>query len=132
MDRDGVLRPIVIRLGPPDATIVALLDDGSPTEISGTDYLDCLTRIRRRLEQDGRLLCCQGARPGVHASGQLRQFTGGREAYVHDPNARGEALATVDVFDPARPEEVVSLDEQRAAFFRLWKREAPRQVTGHE
>lgn len=116
MDADGRVRPVTILIGgDSSATRIALLDAGSLTEFSGTDHLDCLVQVRRQLEREGRLLCCQGARPDVHPSGQLRQFTHGREAYVRPPEGRGEIRETVDVFAPAAPAEVVSLEEQRAA-----------------
>ncbi|MEV0192197.1 hypothetical protein AB0I39_27120 [Kitasatospora purpeofusca] len=125
VDPDGRVQPVTIYVGQPSAAVVALLDGGSLTEISGTDYLDCLSQARRQLERDGRLLCCQGARPDVHPSGQLRQFTNGRQAYVRFPDARGEVRATVDILDPASPEDVVSLDDQRAAVIRAWNAQHP-------
>ncbi|MFF2775617.1 hypothetical protein ACFVU3_11980 [Streptomyces sp. NPDC058052] len=125
VDPDGRSRSVTLRLGPASRAIVGLLDDGALTEISGTDYLDCLLQIRRRLERDGRLLCCQGARSGVHPSGQLRQFTHGREAYLDFFDVRGTGPETVDIFAPAPPEDVVTLDAQRAAFLRAWNTRHP-------
>ncbi|MGW3185962.1 hypothetical protein ACWDD9_42495 [Kitasatospora sp. NPDC001119] len=125
VDSDGLLRSVTVYIGPPSTALITLLDDGSLTEISGSDYLDCLIQARRQLERDGRLLCCQGARPDVHPSGQLRQFTNGRQAYVHFLDAGGEAPETVDIFDPAPPEDVVSLDDQRAAIIRAWNTRHP-------
>ncbi|MFG2918933.1 hypothetical protein ACGF0D_39380 [Kitasatospora sp. NPDC048298] len=117
---------MTIYVGQPSTALIALLDGESLTQINGTDYLDCLTQARRQLERDGRLLCCQGARPDVHPSGQLRQFTNGRQAYVSFPDARGEAPETVDIFAPAAPEDAVTLDDQRAAIIRAWNAQHPR------
>ncbi|MFJ2191894.1 hypothetical protein ACIOJE_28825 [Kitasatospora sp. NPDC087861] len=88
VDCDGLVQSVTIYVGQPSTALIAFLDGDSLTEISGTDYLDCLIQARRQLERDGRLLCCQGARPDVHPSGQLRQFTNGRQACVRFPGAR--------------------------------------------
>ncbi|MFB8169596.1 hypothetical protein ACFC60_16785 [Kitasatospora purpeofusca] len=120
IDAAGLVRHVSIWLGDPSMALIELLDAGSRTEFSGTDYLDCLAQARRQLERDGRLLCCQGARPNVHPSGQLRQFSNGREAYVHHSEPSSGALGTVDIFAPASPEDVVNLDEQRAAIIGFW------------
>ncbi|MDX2678750.1 hypothetical protein [Streptomyces soliscabiei] len=74
VDAAGLVRHVTIYLGDPSTALIALLDTHSRTEFSGTDYLDCLSQARRQRERDGRLLCCQGARPNVHPSGQLRQL----------------------------------------------------------
>ncbi|MFD5435017.1 hypothetical protein ACFWJ4_23065 [Kitasatospora sp. NPDC127067] len=128
VDPDGSLRPVVLRIGPSSSALIALLDDGVLTEISGTDYLDCLAQARRQLERDGRLLCCQGSRPDVHPSGQLRQFSNGRQAYVRFPDLQGEAPEIVDIFAPAEPGDVVGLEDQRAAIVRAWNARHP----GHQ
>ncbi|MFJ6773494.1 hypothetical protein ACIQOV_21495 [Kitasatospora sp. NPDC091257] len=125
VDPDGLLRPVVLRIGPPSGALIALLDDDVLTEISGTDYLDCLAQARRQLERDGRLLCCQGARPDVHPSGQLRQFSNGRHAYVRFPDLQGEPPEIVDIFAPAEPGDVVGLEDQRAAVIRAWNARHP-------
>ncbi|MFJ8473660.1 hypothetical protein [Kitasatospora sp. NPDC094011] len=120
IDTAGLVRHVGIYLGDPSTALIALHDAGSRTEFSGADYLDCLTQVRRQLERDGRLLCCQGARPNVHPSGQLRQFTNGRQAYVRPAEPSGEAPETVDIFAPAPPEDIVNLDDQRAAIIGSW------------
>ncbi|MGW7445024.1 hypothetical protein [Kitasatospora sp. NPDC054795] len=128
MDPDGSLRPVVLRVGPSSDARIAVLDDGVLTEISGTDYLDCLAQARRQPERDGRLLCCQGARPDVHPSGQLRQFSNGRQAYVRFPDLQGEPPEIVDIFAPAEPGDVVGLEDQRATAVRAWNTRHP----GHQ
>lgn len=120
IDTAGLVRHVSIYLGDPSTALIALLDAGSRTEFSGADYLDCLTQARRQLERDGRLLCCQGARPNVHSSGQLRQFTNGRQAYVRHSEPSSEVPETVDIFAPASPEDIVNLDDQRAAIIGSW------------
>lgn len=125
IDAAGLVRHVSIYLGDPSTALIALLDAGSCTEFSGADYLDCLTQARRQLERDGRLLCCQGARPNVHPSGQLRQFTNGRQAYVRHSKPSSEAPETVDIFAPASPEEIVNLDDQRTAIIGSWNARYP-------
>ncbi|WP_331745069.1 hypothetical protein [Kitasatospora sp. NBC_01300] len=120
VDSAGAIRHVTVYIGAPSAALITLIDADSCTEISGADYLDCLTQARRQLEQEGRRLCCQGARPNVHPSGQLRQFTNGREAYVHPSDAASGISETADIFAPALPEDVVRLDEQRAAILASW------------
>jgi len=119
VEPNGVAHQVTVYLGQPSIAIIALLDSGSRTEISGLDYLDCLTQARMQLERQGRLLCCQGARPNVHPSGQLRQFTNGRRAYIR-PTPQ-----TVDIFAPALPNEVVTLKDQREAIMAAWNARHP-------
>ncbi|MFJ4672783.1 MULTISPECIES: hypothetical protein [Streptomycetaceae] len=125
VDAAGLVGHVRIYLAGLSAARIALLDTGSCTEFSGTDYLDCLTQARRQLERDGRLLCCQGARPNVHPSGQLRQFTNGRQAYVRRPGPSSAATETVDIFAPASPEDIVNLDDQRTAVIDSWNARHP-------
>lgn len=120
VDAEGGIRDVVIQLGEPCTAVVELLDDQSRTVFGGTDYRDCLTQVRRQLEHEGRLLCCQGARPNVHASGQLFQFSNGLEAYVFPPDIRKQVSEVVDIFAAASPADVVSLADQRTAFMRYW------------
>ncbi|GAB3965468.1 hypothetical protein [Streptomyces sparsus] len=126
VDAGGGMQDVVIQIGSPSAALIELLDDHFRTVIRGTDYLDCLLQVRRQLEREGRLLCCQGARPHVHPSGQLRQFTNGREAYVLPPDAQDAAPATVDIFAPALPGDVASLQDQRMAVLSYWNARYPR------
>lgn len=122
---DGGMRDVIVRISTPSACLIELLDDGSRTVIRGADHFDCLAQLRRQLEREGRLLCCQGARPNVHPSGQLRQFTDGRLAYVLPSDAQNEESETVDIFAPALPGEVVSLEDQRISVVSYWNARHP-------
>lgn len=126
VDADGGTQDVIIQISDPSAALIELLDDHIRTVIKGTDYLDCLIRVRRQLEREGRFLCCQGARPNVHPSGQLRQFTNGRQAYMLPSDAQNEAPATVDIFAPAVPGDVVSLEGQRISVVSYWNARHPR------
>jgi hypothetical protein len=86
---------------------------GETHRIEGRDFQVCLFDLRRRLEAEGRLLCCQGARRDVGPSGQLRQFSDGREMYLH-PVGRRQVTHDdiVDVFSPADCGLVTTVEEQ--------------------
>ncbi|TDC61606.1 hypothetical protein E1258_11050 [Micromonospora sp. KC207] len=88
-------------------------------EAEGEDLLVCLVNVRQQLEADGLNLCCQGARPDVWPSGQLRQFTNGRFGYILASPSIGRAPETVDLFAPADVGEIGTVEEQRAAVFRF-------------
>jgi hypothetical protein len=88
-------------------------------DVEGEDLLDCLIDLRRQLEAEGLNLCCQGARSDVWPSGQLRQFTNGRVGYVLAPRPPGDAHEEVDLFAPAQPHEIGSIEQQRKAVFRF-------------
>jgi hypothetical protein len=126
---DGVLRAVTIRLGEPAAAEVELVDGDSAVKVHGADYLDCLIAVRERLEAQGRLLSCQGARADVWPSGQLRQFNNGRLAYVLDRGRRGAALEEVDIFAPAEPPNAVSLADQRDAVLAFHRLHRPGQTS---
>ncbi|WP_218011022.1 hypothetical protein, partial [Herbidospora mongoliensis] len=87
-------------------------------DVEGEDLLDCLIDLRRRLEAEGLNLCCQGARADVWPSGLLRQFTNGRFGYVLASKPPGNPPEEVDLFAPAQPHEIASIEQQREAVFR--------------
>ncbi|MEU1202691.1 hypothetical protein ABZ446_41650 [Streptomyces sp. NPDC005813] len=126
VDAAGIVRHVTMCLSDASTALIALLDANSSVEFSGVDYLDCLTQARRHLEREGRLLCCQGARPNVHPSGQLRQFTNGRHAYDRHSEPGSEGFETVDIFAPASPADVVNLDDQRAAVMSFFNARYPK------
>lgn len=88
---------------------------------TGSDLFECLKDLRRILEEEGFLICCQGSRPTVFPSGMGRQMSNGRLAY---PLRRTPPLTDadlVDIFAPAQFAEVGTVESQRQAvldFFR--------------
>jgi hypothetical protein len=88
-------------------------------DVEDEDLLDCLVNLRRRLEAEDLNLCCQGARADVWPSGQLRQFTNGHLGYVLASKPPGGAHEEVDLFAPAQPHEIASIEQQRGAVFRF-------------
>jgi hypothetical protein len=119
VDQAGGMREVSVRIGHPASARILLTDGDSPTDISGPDYRDCLTQARRLLEAEGRLLCCQGARPDANASGMLSQFSNGREAYLlQEPKDENGHHRVVDIFAPAPAPAVTTLDDQRRRVLR--------------
>lgn len=99
--------------------------DGTVSAHVGADLFECLKSVRRLLESDGLLICCQGARPSVFPSGMNRQMSNGRLAYPlrRDPPLTDADL--VDIFAPADFSEVASIEDQDKAvrdFFGFPKR----------
>lgn len=81
----------------------------------GGDLFECLKGLRRHLEVEGLLVCCQGSRPTVFPSGMGRQMSNGRLAYPlrRDPPLTDADL--VDIFAPAKLSEVGTVEDQRRA-----------------
>lgn len=113
----GETRDVRIRIGQPARARILLIDAGVSTEIEDSDYRNCLNVVRTRLEGEDRLLCCQGSRLNVHASGMLLQFSNGREAYLLEPRNGGEEYVVVDIFAPAPASQVTTMEKQRAWYF---------------
>lgn len=87
----------------------------------GPDLFECLKEARKSLEEQGLLLCCQGARPMVFPSGMGRQMSNGRLAYPLRRDPPLTDLDLVDIFAPAPYSEVGTIEDQRRAvmsFFR--------------
>jgi hypothetical protein len=98
----------------PPWRLVAAFSDGETIEEQGVDLFECLRAIRRAVEAEGALLCCEGARRDVFPSGMSGQMSGGRKAYRH-PSRR----EIVDIFDPTNCAYVCTVDEQTDSIRRL-------------
>ena len=119
--RDGRSERIRLDIDDPAGSSVTLVrSSGEETVHAGVDLFECLQGIRRHLESEGLLLCCQGARPDVFPSGVFRQMSNGRYAYPlrRDPPLTDEDL--VDIFAPADISEVGTVDDQRRAVARFF------------
>lgn len=97
----------------------AELDSGVVLVTEERDLFECLITTRRRLERDGLLICCEGARPDVFPSGMARQMGGGRRAYRLSPTHGGLSGDLVDIFAPTDCTAVCTVDEQTASVERL-------------
>jgi hypothetical protein len=81
----------------------------------GRDLFDALINLRRSLEADGWRLAVQGARRDSWPSGMLRDQLDGAVVYVNPEDVKAKP-EMVGIFDPASPDEVVTVAEQEAAF----------------
>lgn len=97
--------------------LTATFNDGTLLEAEQLDLFECLRAVRCALDEEGALLCCEGARRDVFPSGMARQMGGGRKAY---------RIATdrvlVDIFAPTDCNEVCTVDEQAESVERLLRR----------
>ncbi|WP_329489956.1 hypothetical protein OG618_26030 [Kitasatospora sp. NBC_01246] len=118
---DGSLRPIELRLhGVEEVVIEVVLDGSSIGEFVGCNISSSLRRARRGVEDNGLIICCQGARQDVHSSGMLQQFSNGREAYVLRDGVDMASAEVVDVLAPADPADVNTVDAQEMNIFRFF------------
>lgn len=83
------------------------------------DAFECLSIVRRQLDQTGIRLCCNGARRDVWPSGMARDMGGGLKAYHLTMGKATKISDLVDIFEPAPVEAVASVAEQRD-FVRRW------------
>lgn len=94
------------------------------------DFLDCMESLRRKLETDGYLLCCQGARHDAVPSGMSRDMSNGRLMYILRPDEPGPN-ELVDIFAPADCSQVVTFDQQKNDYLNYmraqWARSQPGQ-----
>jgi len=75
------------------------------------DYWDAFTQLREFLEGIDAMALCQGARRNAVVSGMARSMSGGRKAYLVEMSKPADSTLA-DIFDPAEPNEVVTLAEQ--------------------
>ncbi|GAA4179348.1 hypothetical protein GCM10022252_00720 [Streptosporangium oxazolinicum] len=107
----------------PPLTVMVAHEKRPAWEVHGVDLFECLIEIRKDLESKGILLCCQGARPDVFPSGMARQMGDGRFAYHLRRDRKITSEDMVDIFSPAEPSEVVSIEDQRNAVLNFYKHE---------
>ena len=112
--RDSELENATITYGPGDRHyhLELGLRDGRTLLADDGDYFECLVTVRRVLEQEGALVCCQGARPDVWPSGMARDMGAGLKAYVLVNGKVPTLDDLVDVFEPAEPTAVGTVAEQ--------------------
>ncbi len=85
----------------------------------GTDLFECLKEWRKEYEKFGELILCCGARVDVYVSRMQRQMGRGRRAYVLHLGKQGATEDTVDIFDDASAEKIVTVEKQKM-FFDDW------------
>jgi len=75
--------------------------------------------IRRELEAEGIVVCCQGARKDVWPSGMARDMAAGLQAYVLTIGRTPLRHELVAIFDPADRKLIGTVAEQER-YFKLW------------
>jgi hypothetical protein len=91
-----------------------VLGDGRRAEAFEADLFECLTTIRRQLDELGERPLCFGARRDVWASGMARDMGGGSHAYLL---RRGQKPTSADldgIFEPADASVVGTVREQES------------------
>lgn len=81
-------------------------------DFSGIDFFEALQKVRCFLEGKGFLLLCAGSKPNVYPSSMLRSRTNGRKAFLHAYRKKPNMNDIVDIFEPAKKDEVGTLYEQ--------------------
>jgi hypothetical protein len=97
-----------------------------PYTATGPDMFEALVRLRRQLEPDGLMLAVQGSRRDTYPSGMARDMGGGMQVYVMRPGLRGRREDLVKTLDDASPDQIATVDEQRA-FAEAWRAEPGKQ-----
>ena len=93
-----------------------------PYTATGPDMFEALVRLRRQLEPDGLMVAVQGSRRDTYPSGMARDMGGGMQVYILRPGLRGRRGDLVKTLDDASPDQIATLDEQRA-FADAWRAE---------
>lgn len=91
-----------------------------PYTATGPDMFEALVRLRRQLEPDGLAVAVQGSRRDTYPSGMARDMGGAMQVYVMRPGLPGRREDLVKALDDASPEQIATVDEQRA-FAVAWR-----------
>ncbi|MEM7272920.1 MAG: hypothetical protein AAF547_07585 [Actinomycetota bacterium] len=103
-----------------DDFIVGLLaSDGRSWTARGHNMFATLIELRRQLDPLNIKLCCQGARTQAAISGMAADMGRGMMVYRIEHGRPARQADLVDVFVPAPPEEIGTVEEQ-AAYRRAW------------
>jgi hypothetical protein len=97
-----------------------------PYTATGPDMFGTLVRLRRQLEPDGLMVAVQGSRRNTYPSGMARDMGGGMQVYIMRPGLRGRREDLVRTLDDAPPDQIATVDEQRA-FAEAWRAELGKQ-----
>lgn len=95
---------------------------GGPYTATGPDMFEALVRLRRQLEPEGLMIAVQGSRRDAYPSGMTRDMGGGERIYVMRPGHHARLDDLVDTFAGAEPDQLATVDEQRA-FWEAWLKE---------
>jgi hypothetical protein len=103
-----------------DGDILALrAPDSREWTAAGSNVFHALMELRERVEPEGILLCCNGARRDVYPSRLALSMGGGEVAYQLRWGRRPSVRHLVEVLGPADCANVVTVQEQQA-WFQRW------------
>jgi len=97
------------------------LDDGRTFKAAGFDYFACLISVRRELEAEGLVVCCQGARRDVWPSGMGRDMGAGLVAYALTIGRAPRQDEQVLVLAPADPDLIGTVADQEQYRDAWWR-----------
>lgn len=84
--------------------------------IEAEDVFGALIKLRRKLEDHGRLLLCNAARKDAYPSRMLREMGGGRKSYLLHQGKQAAKSDLIDIFEPADYEQVGTVEEQQQGY----------------
>ncbi|RJE71209.1 hypothetical protein [Reichenbachiella sp. MSK19-1] len=88
-------------------------------EVDGADLLDCYRKVQELLEEKGYLLCLNGSRIDVQASGLLRDSTNGISTYQFTEDFTSDK-PILNIFHPSDRGYIGTVQEHRD-FIANWK-----------
>lgn len=92
---------------------------GAPYTATAPDMFEALVRLRRQLEPAGLMIAVQGSRRDTYPSAMLADMGGGERIYVMRPGHPARLDDLVDTFADAEPDQLATVDEQRA-YWKAW------------
>lgn len=118
---EGFLSEAELTVTEGDPSLIALrLPSGVTYRGEGGDLFEALTSLREGLEEQGLRVACQGSLINVRPSAMLRQWTGGRRAYVLKKPRTHESPPVVDILSPAPVDAHLATVAEQAAWFEEW------------
>ncbi|MFF8810474.1 hypothetical protein [Streptomyces omiyaensis] len=113
-DREG--RPCVVLFSAePPWTVEVVVDDLTRARGTGTDLFEALRSARRSLDEEGLLLCCNGARANARPS-PTAAAAGAEVVHLVPRRRPATARDVVPLLAPAGPDAVVTVEAQERAW----------------
>lgn len=85
----------------------------------GSDFFNTLIDIRKELEKDNYIICCNGTRKNFYPSNMSLQMSKGKVGYLLEFGVRASNKART--FDLCDKLECMSTVSSQLAFFKKWK-----------
>uniref|UniRef100_UPI0036702A91 hypothetical protein n=1 Tax=Microcoleus anatoxicus TaxID=2705319 RepID=UPI0036702A91 len=86
----------------------------------GRDVFDCLCQLRVFLEKKGWNILCNGSRIDAYPSPMSRDMGGGMKLYHLILGKRPQRGDLLRIFDRAEPDQIGTIEEQRA-YYEKWR-----------